>query len=97
MTNKFQNHGNLKLNTKKSFTQEQIAQFAIMATLTPEQAAAVYGFDEATLANWRYLKRGPEYIKLGDSRCSKILYRRKDIETWLSLNQVRTIDSRLRQ
>lgn len=64
-----------------------------LSTLTPAQVEAKYGLDQGTLANWRYRKQGPAYIKIGEARCSKILYRRSAIEQWLNDNQVRTIDN----
>jgi len=65
---------------------------AYLSTLTPAQVEMLYGFDQGTLANWRYKKQGPAYIKIGDARCSKVLYRRAAIEQWLNDNAVLTID-----
>ena len=58
-------------------------------TVTPQEAAEIYGLSVGTLANDRYNKRGPKYF-----RCSrKILYRVDDLEGWLLRNPVLTIDS----
>ena len=38
--------------------------------LTPKELAARWRLSEQTLSNWRFEKKGPEYIKIG----SKVLY-----------------------
>ena len=55
-------------------------------TLTPRDVADIYGFNIGTLANMRFHKQGPRYIKAG----RKVLYRIEDIESWLARNVVLT-------
>ena len=40
------------------------------------------GIPLGTLAQWRYLGKGPRYVKAG----KHVLYRRSDIEAWLEKN-----------
>jgi excisionase family DNA binding protein len=35
-----------------------------------------------TLANWRYQRRGPRFVKVG----RHVRYRRSDVEAWLEKN-----------
>ena len=58
-------------------------------TITPKEAAEIYGLSVGTLANDRYNKRGPKYFRCG----RKILYRVDYLEGWLFQNPVLTIDS----
>lgn len=55
--------------------------------LSPSQVHSEYGFATAsTLANWRWLHQGPDYIKTSQSRAGRIRYRRSVIEAWLKEN-----------
>jgi predicted site-specific integrase-resolvase len=54
-------------------------------TLNPEQAANILHISKATLANWRSLRTGPNYIKIGN-RC---IYKRSEIERFLREHEVR--------
>jgi hypothetical protein len=47
--------------------------------LTSEQAGECLHVNPRTLANWRYLGRGPRYVRSG----SRALYRLADVEQWL--------------
>jgi hypothetical protein len=58
--------------------------------LTPRQVNAAYGFTPRTLANWRRLGTGPEYIKTTDGRTGRILYRRSTFEAWLDARTIGT-------
>jgi hypothetical protein len=58
--------------------------------VTPQMAAEIYGLDVGTLANLRYLKRGPQFYRCGKK---KILYRIEELEAWLLRNPVLTTDS----
>lgn len=53
--------------------------------LTEAEVAAEYPFEQRTLAQWRYLGRGPAYTKAG----RRVFYSRKVIEKWLAANTVR--------
>ncbi len=53
-----------------------------------EEAAKLLGVSAKTLANWRCPSKGPEYIRLGKSSRSHVLYCYDDHEAWLhSLHQ----------
>jgi len=47
--------------------------------LTPTELADRWKIHEMTLGNWRSQKRGPKYVKLGDSRNAPVLYRLEDV------------------
>lgn len=52
---------------------------------TPAAVAEYMGVPVQTLAQWRYLKKGPTFIKTG----RLIRYRRKDVDAWLEANTVK--------
>ncbi|WP_086560128.1 helix-turn-helix transcriptional regulator [Streptomyces africanus] len=58
--------------------------------LSPRQVHTEYGFTPRTLANWRRLGTGPEYIKTTDGRTGRIRYRRSTFEAWLNARTVST-------
>ncbi|WP_030323185.1 helix-turn-helix transcriptional regulator [Streptomyces flavochromogenes] len=58
--------------------------------LTPKQVQAEYGFAPPTLANWRWMGQGPEYIKQTPGKGGRIKYRRSAIEAWLQAQTVQT-------
>lgn len=58
--------------------------------LTPKQVEAEYGFHARTLAQWRWMDLGPEYIKQSPGRGGRIKYRRSAIEAWLDALTVKT-------
>jgi len=60
-------------------------------TITPKQVSERYNLVLGTLANMRYRKEGPSYIKVGKR---KILYRVEDIERFLDGGRVQTKDCR---
>ena len=47
--------------------------------LNPRQVEEIYGLNRRTLANLRWLKRGPAYLKLG----KQVLYPIDEIERWI--------------
>lgn len=47
--------------------------------LTPQQLAERWSMSVGTLQNWRVKGKGPRYIKLGEGRATKVLYRLDDI------------------
>jgi len=53
--------------------------------LTPRDVATFVGVPEPTLAQWRYLRTGPAFIKVG----KHVRYRATDVEAWLSAHTVR--------
>lgn len=53
--------------------------------LTPKDVADILHVDTKTLANWRYLRRGPAYFK--DGRV--IRYPRAGLTAWLTSGTVK--------
>ena len=47
--------------------------------LTPEDGSHLLGVPMGTLANWRYLGRGPLFVRLG----RHVRYRSEDLDTWI--------------
>ncbi|MCX5607180.1 helix-turn-helix domain-containing protein [Streptomyces sp. NBC_00047] len=56
--------------------------------LTPRQVYADYGFSPQTLANWRWMDMGPDYIKTTPGKGGRIKYKRSTIEAWLNAQTV---------
>jgi predicted DNA-binding transcriptional regulator AlpA len=50
--------------------------------LEPEGVSDFLKVPEGTLANWRYLGKGPRFVKVG----RRVRYRRSDVEAWLELH-----------
>jgi predicted DNA-binding transcriptional regulator AlpA len=51
--------------------------------LTPAEVEQVYGLKATTLRQWRYEGHGPRYVKTMPGRSGLVMYRRRDIDTWL--------------
>jgi excisionase family DNA binding protein len=49
------------------------------ALLTPQQVSEYLGVPPGTLANWRYLGRGPAFVHLG----RHVRYREVDVDEWV--------------
>ncbi|MBT2401269.1 AlpA family transcriptional regulator [Streptomyces sp. ISL-100] len=49
---------------------------------TPDEVAMFLGLPTQTLAQWRYLAKGPRSIKVG----RHVRYRWTDVERWLDRN-----------
>lgn len=58
--------------------------------LSPQQVKAEYGFSPQTLANWRWMGMGPDFIKINPSKSGRVRYRRSSIERWLDAQTVST-------
>ncbi|WP_331448024.1 DNA-binding protein [Streptomyces xanthochromogenes] len=58
--------------------------------LTPRQVYSEYGFSPQTLANYRWMDMGPDYIKQTPGRGGRIKYKRSAIESWLDAQTVKT-------
>lgn len=56
---------------------------AVKELLTPAEVEQVYGLKTTTLRQWRYEGRGPNYVKTDPGRSGLVMYRRRDIDTWL--------------
>lgn len=54
--------------------------------MTPHEAAARLKVHKETLEAWRAQRKGPKWIKLGESKRSPVRYRRSDIEAYLKTN-----------
>ncbi|WP_436792822.1 helix-turn-helix transcriptional regulator [Actinospongicola halichondriae] len=52
--------------------------------LWPEEVAEVLGVPVGTLANWRYQRRGPAFVKVG----RHVRYRRRDVDGWVERHVV---------
>lgn len=55
-----------------------------LAVYTPDELASILGVTRKTLAEWRRLKKGPDFVRIEKN----VLYRQKDVETWMDLNTV---------
>ena len=58
------------------------------ALLTPKQVSALTQLDEQTLANMRWRKSGPVYLKFGEGRSAPVRYRRRDVLAWFETSVV---------
>ena len=56
----------------------------------PDWLAELIGKPESTLAQWRYLGKGPRYIKLEGGG---IRYRESDVASWLDAQTVTTVEA----
>jgi predicted DNA-binding transcriptional regulator AlpA len=56
-----------------------VADGLVDPLIAPPALAAELGVPESTLAQWRYLGRGPRYLKIG----RHVRYRRSDITAWI--------------
>ena len=52
--------------------------------LSPKVLAALLSVTEGALSMWRHNGLGPAWIKFGPHKCSKVRYRRSDVEAWLN-------------
>ncbi len=57
-----------------------------MQLLTPEQLAKRWVVSTGTLANWRYKRMGPDYVRLAGGN-GMVRYRLQDIEKWEAANR----------
>ncbi len=51
---------------------------------TPAEAAAYIRRSSRTLEDWRIEKTGPVYLKLGVSKRSNVMYRKRDLDVWMA-------------
>lgn len=56
--------------------------------LTPQDVSNYYKTPVGTLANWRWRRVGPKYLKCG----RKVFYDKKDVDSFFHSNPVLTID-----
>ncbi len=55
-----------------------------LVLLTTTEAARMVRMSPRSLEGMRLQGTGPSYVKLGPGKKAKVLYRLKDIETWLA-------------
>lgn len=56
----------------------------LLGVITPEDLARVLDVSVDTLAEWRRLERGPDYVKTG----KRVMYRLADVQDWMQRNIV---------
>ncbi|KMK68600.1 AlpA family transcriptional regulator [Puniceibacterium sp. IMCC21224] len=49
-----------------------------MGKMTQQQLAARWQMSPRTLEQWRWLGKGPRFLKIG----ARVLYREEDVEAW---------------
>jgi excisionase family DNA binding protein len=60
----------------------------LLHLLTPEEVSEELGIPAGTLANWRYLGRGPAFVHLG----RHVRYRKTDLAAWIESQMTGTAD-----
>lgn len=73
---------------KRETAQAAVQQAQTDGLLSPKQVHAEYGFSPQTLANWRWMGLGPNFIKTTPTKAGRIRYRRRDIEAYLDSQTV---------
>lgn len=58
------------------------------ALLTPAQVSAWTQLEKQTLANMRWRKTGPAYLKLGEGRSAPVRYRVGVVRSWLDAQTI---------
>jgi hypothetical protein len=56
--------------------------------LTPREVAAILKVTVYTLENWRGLRTGPKYTKLGEGIRAPVRYRRSDVDKYSGQSSV---------
>lgn len=57
---------------------------------SPKDLADRWQITVETLSNWRVKGSGPSYMKLGQGKQSKVMYREEDVVAWETQNMKRT-------
>lgn len=55
-------------------------------SISTAEAAKMIGVKPHTLAEWRRLKRGPDYIRIGPTN---VRYNKKQVQDWLAARTVK--------
>lgn len=55
-----------------------------LGILTPKQAAKYLHLSHRTLETMRTRGGGPPFVKYGDGRSARVVYRRCDLDAWLA-------------
>jgi hypothetical protein len=67
--------------------QERLRE-SVPELLTEAEAAEHIRRPQSTLRQWRYLGKGPDYVKQGTEKRSYVFYRRSDLDAWLDASTV---------
>lgn len=67
---------------------EATATVELVALVEPHEVSQYLGVPLGTLANWRYQRRGPAFVRYG----RLVRYRAEDITAWLQANLALTGD-----
>lgn len=59
--------------------------------ISTKALAERWGIDHRTLINWRALKQGPRYLKLGRGKNCRVVYSLVEIESYEKQKTVRTM------
>jgi excisionase family DNA binding protein len=59
------------------------------AYLTTAEAADYLRLKKRTLEEYRIQKKGPAYVKLGETKRSNVLYRKSDLDAWMASQVVK--------
>lgn len=59
-------------------------------TLTPAQVTDATGIATSTLSMWRSRGIGPNYVRLGERKKSRIVYRVEDLDAFFAAHVVKT-------
>ncbi len=51
--------------------------------LTTAEAADYLRLKKRTLEEYRIQRKGPRYVKLGETKRSNVLYRKSDLDVWM--------------
>lgn len=51
--------------------------------LTSDEVAELLRVRPATVAQWRWRKCGPAFVKLADGPAGKVRYERREVERWM--------------
>jgi hypothetical protein len=60
-----------------------------LAALKEKDAAALLGVSPKTMQQWRWLGRGPDYLKMGEGRGSAIRYEPEALEKFKALSRIK--------
>ena len=63
----------------------------LIAFWTPKETAAVLGVSENTLRRWRVERRGPRFLKFGDSKQAMVRYYARDVILWAENQRAGTV------
>lgn len=58
--------------------------------MKPIEVQEDYGWSTKTLRQWRWLNKGPDFIRVGEGPSARIRYRQSAIEAYLDAHTVQT-------